>query len=73
MPTPRDLVHRIEQRVLCRTHGRVRRVAVQVDEQRVVLYGDSATYYAKQLAQQAVSEIVAGRVLVNAIQVRMHA
>jgi hypothetical protein len=42
---------------------------VELGEQRVVLHGDAATYYSKQLAQHAVSEIVGGRVVVNAIEV----
>jgi hypothetical protein len=69
MPTPSELAGYIEQRIQCRTHGRVRRVSVEFDDQRAVLRGDAVTYYAKQLAQHAASEMLEGRVLVNAIEV----
>ena len=69
MPTPYEMVRQIEQRIQCRTHGRVRRVSVELGDQQVVLHGDAPTYYSKQLAQHAVSEIVGGRHVVNAIEV----
>jgi hypothetical protein len=69
MPTPYELASQLERRIQCRTHGRVRRVSVELGEEQVVLHGDAATYYLKQLAQQAVSEILNGREIVNAIDV----
>jgi BON domain len=69
MPTPRELAQQIAQRIVCRTHGRVRHVSVQLDGERIVLHGDATTYYAKQLARHAALEILNGRTLINAIEV----
>ena len=69
MPTPHEVASQMEQRIQFKTHGRVRRVYVEIDDQAVVLHGKAATYYAKQLAQHAAFEMFPGRALVNAIEV----
>jgi hypothetical protein len=69
MPTPRELANHIAQRIVCRTHGRVRRVSVQLEGEQVILRGDAATYYAKRAAFDAASEMITGRVLIDAIEV----
>jgi hypothetical protein len=42
---------------------------VQLDGEQIILRGDATTYYAKQLALHAASEILTGRILINAIEV----
>jgi hypothetical protein len=69
MPTPRELASHIAQRITCRTHGRVRHVSVELEGQQVILHGDAATYYAKRAALDAASEMITGRILINAIEV----
>jgi hypothetical protein len=63
------MTNHIAQRIVCRTHGRVRRVTVHLDGDQIILHGDAATYYAKRAAFDAASEMITGRVLINAIEV----
>jgi osmotically-inducible protein OsmY len=60
---------RLETLVQSRLHGRVRNFRVAVRGGGVILTGQSRTYYAKQLAQQAVLEASALPILANEIHV----
>jgi hypothetical protein len=51
-----ELEQIIEQRITERTWRRVRRLRVEVCAARVVVHGQTLSYYAKQLAIQAVLE-----------------
>ena len=62
-------VERLEKLVQSRLNGRVRNFRVVVCGGGVILTGQSRTYYAKQLAQQAVLEASALPILANEIQV----
>jgi hypothetical protein len=62
-------VERLETLVQSRLYGRVRHFRVVVRGGGVILMGQSRTYYAKQLAQQAVLEASALPILANEIQV----
>ncbi|MCI0376867.1 MAG: hypothetical protein L0215_04625 [Gemmataceae bacterium] len=53
-----DLEQAIERHIKERTWGRVRRLRVEVSKERVFVFGLSSTYYVKQLAIQAVLEIL---------------
>ena len=62
-------VERLETLVQSRLHGRVQNFRVVVRGGGFILTGQSRTYYAKQLAQQAVLEASALPILANEIQV----
>ncbi len=62
----------IRQRIESRLHGRVRNLCVCVEEGRVTLEGECATFYTKQLAQHAAMGILEDEQLENAIVVTMH-
>lgn len=64
-----DLAHRIEQLVWIKTSGAVRNLRVEVCSECVVLSGRTDTYYAKQLATQAVLDEVDDLPLTNDIVV----
>ena len=66
---PQQLVRSIEQRIMTRTHGRIRGLEVEIADESVVLRGRTSTYYAKQLAQHGALEILADQPILNAIQV----
>lgn len=59
----------LHQRIANRTHRRVRDLAVEVFGERVVIRGRSNSYHVKQLAQQAVREVLEFVPLRNAIEV----
>jgi hypothetical protein len=59
----------IRQRIESRLHGRVRNLAVRVSGKTVVLEGQCATYYTKQLAQHAALGILEDEHLENEIAV----
>jgi hypothetical protein len=65
----RQLVIAIRQRIESRLHGRVRNLKVQLADNTVVLEGQCATYYTKQLAQHAALGILEDEQLENAIVV----
>lgn len=46
----------LESHVLARTGRRVRNLDIELLPERVVLHGQTGTYYVKQLAQQGVQE-----------------
>ena len=53
-----DLELDITRQIAQRTSGRVHQLQVKVTEDRVVLYGYTASYYVKQLALQAVLDVL---------------
>jgi hypothetical protein len=59
----------LENHVLARTGRRIRNLAIQLCPERVVLHGQAATYYLKQLAQHGVREVLPDVRLENAIVV----
>jgi hypothetical protein len=65
----RQLAIAIRQRIESRLHGRVRNLMVRVSDKTVVLEGQCATYYTKQLAQHAALGILDDEHLENAIVV----
>lgn len=60
---------RLEAHVQSRLCGHVRDLRLSVQDYGVVLQGRARTYYAKQLAQQAVMEATELPVLANQIEV----
>jgi hypothetical protein len=64
-PSHQDLL----EHVRCRTGRRVLGLTVEVQPEGVVLQGRTATYHVKQLAQQAVRELLPAVRLQNAIVV----
>jgi hypothetical protein len=65
----RQLPIAIRQRIESRLHGRVRNLMIRVHGDTVVLEGQCATYYTKQLAQHAALGILEDEHLENAIVV----
>ncbi|HJQ79526.1 MAG TPA: hypothetical protein VJ828_06205 [Lacipirellulaceae bacterium] len=65
----RQLAIAIRQRIESRLPGRVRELSVRILERTVVLEGQCATYYTKQLAQHAALGILEDERLENAIEV----
>jgi hypothetical protein len=65
----RHLAIAIMQRIESRLPGRVRKLTVRVQAEAVVLEGECATYYTKQLAQHAALGILEDEHLENAIVV----
>jgi hypothetical protein len=65
----RQLAIAIRQRIESRLPGRIRALSVRILERTVVLEGQCATYYTKQLAQHAALGILEDEKLENAIEV----
>jgi hypothetical protein len=65
-----DDVGAIETHVQSRLRGRVREFRLVESGGRLVLLGQARTYYAKQLAQQAVLEATDLPIAANEIEVR---
>ena len=63
------LTQQLQNHVLERTNRGVWNLAIEVFPERVVLRGNTKTYYAKQLAQESVRNILPEMMLENAIQV----
>jgi osmotically-inducible protein OsmY len=61
----------IRQRIETRLQGRVRNLRVRVSDDVVILEGQCATYYTKQLAQHAAMGIIEDEQLENAIVVNV--
>jgi hypothetical protein len=59
----------LANRVLARTGRQVRNLDVELLPEGVVLHGQAMSYYAKQLAQQSIRELLPHVQLDNAIQV----
>jgi hypothetical protein len=53
-----DLEQALERHIAQRTWGRIQRLGVELAEDRVIVHGCTATYYAKQLALVAVREVL---------------
>jgi hypothetical protein len=66
-----QLVRAIEKRIESRLPGRVRNLVVRTFEDTVVLEGQCATYYTKQLAQHAALGILEDEHLENSIVVQV--
>jgi hypothetical protein len=64
-----DRLTELEEHVRCRLSGRVHDFQLTVRDGGLVLRGHAHTYYAKQLAQQAVMEVARVPILVNEIEV----
>jgi hypothetical protein len=67
----RQLAIAIRQRIESRLPGRVRSLSVRIVDRTVMLEGECATYYTKQLAQHAALGILEDEQLENAIEVRV--
>lgn len=67
---PEPFAEQLEVLVQQRSHGRVRNFRLLVQDQGLVLQGQSSTYYAKQLAQHAAMEVSGLPILANDIEVR---
>ena len=63
------MTSQIEHEVQKRTLGRIRDLRVQFIGRKVVIHGRSATYYAKQLAQHGVLDVLPTAEVENAIEV----
>jgi hypothetical protein len=64
-----DGATKVEARVKCRLSGRLRDFRLLIRGEGLILRGRTRTYYAKQLAQQAVMEVTAMPILANEIEV----
>jgi hypothetical protein len=51
----------LERRITERTWGRIRRLRVEVAEDRVLIHGFTESYYAKQLAIQGALDVLGPR------------
>jgi hypothetical protein len=69
VPHLTNLALHIHNVVLQRTNRGVSNLAVEVLPERVVLRGETKTFYAKQLAQESVRKVFPQIRLENAIQV----
>lgn len=69
---PATQAEQLEQLVLRRLlgQGSIRNLRVLIQDERVVLRGQTDTYYAKQLAQHAVLDVTDLPILANEIEVR---
>lgn len=65
----REELARIEQHVQCRLTGQMCDFRLVLDDQGLILRGRTHTYYAKQLAQQAVMEATNLSIRANEIEV----
>jgi hypothetical protein len=59
----------LETRVLARTGSQVRNLGIELSPDGVRLFGQTTTYYVKQLAQQSIREFLPKVRLVNDINV----
>jgi osmotically-inducible protein OsmY len=64
-----ELKLKLEQRVQIRAGRRIRNLRVEVSRERIVLRGQTDTYYAKQMAQHGVRDLLPEAHLENAITV----
>jgi hypothetical protein len=62
-------VDQLEAQVQCRLQGRVHDFRLLIWDHGLILRGHARTYYAKQLAQQAVLETTRVPILANEIEV----
>jgi hypothetical protein len=64
-----SLAQQLQNLVLQRTNRGVWNLAVEISPERVVIRGETNSFYAKQMAQESVMKLVSDRRLVNAIRV----
>lgn len=64
-----QLTTELERLVLTRTSRRVRNLRIEVHPERVILSGQTTSYYVKQLAQHGIREILPYISLENTIAV----
>lgn len=57
-PAPRDLDASLARWIVRRTGGRIRALSVQTRDGRLLVHGSAGSYYARQLAQAAVAEML---------------
>jgi hypothetical protein len=63
------LQHELEHQVRLRTGRQIRNLIVELGPEKVVLRGRASSYYAKQLAQQGVRDVLPEVRLENSITV----
>jgi BON domain len=63
--TAPGLEQAIARQILQRTWGRISRLRVNVHDDRIVVHGHTATYYAKQLALEAALETLGSTDVMN--------
>jgi len=68
-PQQQALEFAIRKRIESRLPGRVRNLTVRIDDDVVILEGECATFYTKQLAQHAAMGVLDNEHLENAIVV----
>jgi hypothetical protein len=59
----------LEHQVQARTGRRVRDLAVELDQERIILRGHVSSYYLKQLAQHGIHDLLPQITVTNAIVV----
>lgn len=64
-----ELKSQLEQHVTARTGRRIKDLAIELRPERVILHGQTISYYVKQLAQHGVREILPEINLENSIVV----
>jgi hypothetical protein len=64
-----QLVLELEHRVRSRTGRRIRNLKIEMRPERLILHGQTATYYVKQLAQQGIRDFLPQICLENSISV----
>ena len=64
-----QLKKELESHVLARTGSRLRNLHIQLYPERVILHGQAATFYVKQLAQHGIRDVLPNVRLENAIEV----
>jgi hypothetical protein len=52
------LEQRIENQIVQRTWGRIHRLQVELADDRIVVHGQTSSYYAKQLALEGVLDVI---------------
>ena len=67
--TSPHLQRELEKRIQARTGRQVRGLAIELLAESIVLRGQAASYYIKQLAQHGVQDLLPDAPLVNAIVV----
>lgn len=67
----RELEEVIRSRIATRLGGRIRNLAIAVDQGVIHLAGQCSTYYSKQLAQHAVLGVVEDETIKNGIEVTL--
>jgi hypothetical protein len=65
------VVESIRERIQIRLNGRVRNLIVRAEDNTIILEGNCATFYSKQLAQHAALGVIEGEQLRNDIVVMM--